>query len=85
MSTVLRRYLITLLTKTPMMAVLVVALVAQQDRAIQDAIVLMILRQIHKPTVTEHMITMDLCTDLIMDRNMDLIESNSLNDENKLG
>ena len=59
MSTVLRRYLITLLTKTPMMAVLVVALVAQQDRAIQDAIVRILLRRIHKPMATEHIITMD--------------------------
>ena len=74
------------LTKTPMvMVVMVAVLVVQLDRAIQDAIVRILLRRIHKPMATERMITMDLCTDLIMDRNMDLIESNSLNDENKLG
>ena len=43
----------------PTMVVMGAVLAAQQGLAIQDAIVLVLLHRIHKPTVTVHTITMD--------------------------
>ena len=68
-----------------MMVAMIPVLVVQQDLAIQDAIVLVLHPQIHKPMEMERIVTMDRCMALIMDRNMDPIDGNSWNNYNKLG